>query len=151
MVVVAAGDLVGRQAITDPALGNLIMDAVRRGGGLTYTARCFVDMEIQSGQLAELFSENDTSGYYIVTPHGVLRPPCAGIHLMADASSCDRAKVHRELANSAAIFDGPMMTGYGTDQRTSSTNDRSNRLDVLAKPSCARVYELESILPLTSF
>ena len=55
--------------------GNLIMEAVRRGDGLTYTARCFVDKEIRSGQLLELSSENDTGGYYIVTRPGVLRPP----------------------------------------------------------------------------
>jgi LysR family glycine cleavage system transcriptional activator len=55
--------------------GNLIMEAVRRGDGLTYTARCFVDKEIRSGQLVELSSENDTGGYYIVTRPDVLRPP----------------------------------------------------------------------------
>ena len=55
--------------------GNLIMDAVRRGDGLTYTARCFVDKDIQSGQLMVLSSENNTGGYYIVTRPGVLRPP----------------------------------------------------------------------------
>jgi DNA-binding transcriptional LysR family regulator len=55
--------------------GNLIMGAVRRGDGLTYTARCFVDEEIRSGKLVELSSENDTGGYYIVTRPGVLRPP----------------------------------------------------------------------------
>jgi len=55
--------------------GNLIMAAVRRGDGLTYTARCFVDKEIRSGQLVELSSENDTGGYYIVTRPGVLRTP----------------------------------------------------------------------------
>jgi LysR family glycine cleavage system transcriptional activator len=55
--------------------GNMIMEAVRRGDGLTYTARIFVDQEIRSGQLVELSSENDTGGYYIVTRPGVLRPP----------------------------------------------------------------------------
>jgi LysR family glycine cleavage system transcriptional activator len=55
--------------------GNLIMEAMRRGDGLTYTARCFVDKEIQSGQLVVLSSEHDTGGYYIVTRPGVLRPP----------------------------------------------------------------------------
>ena len=55
--------------------GSLIMEAVRRGDGLTYTARCFVDKEIQSGQLVELSSEKDVGGYYIVTRSGVPRPP----------------------------------------------------------------------------
>ena len=55
--------------------GSLIMDAVRRGHGLTYTARSFVDKDIQAGLLVELFSETDFGGYYIVTRPGVLRPP----------------------------------------------------------------------------
>jgi DNA-binding transcriptional LysR family regulator len=55
--------------------GNLIMDAVRRGDGLTYTARCFVDEDIRSGKLVELSSERGVGGYYIVTRGGVLRPP----------------------------------------------------------------------------
>jgi LysR family glycine cleavage system transcriptional activator len=54
--------------------GNLIMEAVRRGDGLTYTARCFVEEEIESGQLIELYSEVGIGGYYIVTRPGVLRP-----------------------------------------------------------------------------
>ncbi len=55
--------------------GNMIMEAVRRGDGLTYTARIFVDEEIRSGQLLELSSEADVGGYHIVTRPGVLRPP----------------------------------------------------------------------------
>ncbi len=54
--------------------GSLIMDAVRRGHGLTYTARSFVDEDIQAGLLVELFSETDFGGYYIVTRPGALRP-----------------------------------------------------------------------------
>lgn len=55
--------------------GNLIMEAVRRGDGITYTARPFVEKEIRSGQLIELFSETAFGTYYIVTRPGVLRPP----------------------------------------------------------------------------
>lgn len=55
--------------------GNLIMEAVRRGDGLTYTPRPFVEKEIRSGQLLELSSESDAGGFYIVTRPGVLRPP----------------------------------------------------------------------------
>jgi LysR family glycine cleavage system transcriptional activator len=55
--------------------GSLIMDAVRRGHGLTYTARSFVDKDIEAGLLVELFSETDFGGYYIVTRTGVLRTP----------------------------------------------------------------------------
>lgn len=54
--------------------GSLIMDAVRRGHGVTFTARRFVDKDIQSGHLVELFSESDLFGYYLVTRPGVLRP-----------------------------------------------------------------------------
>lgn len=55
--------------------GNLIMEAVRRGDGLTYTARCFVENEIRSGRLVVLSSESNTGGYYAVTRPGVLRLP----------------------------------------------------------------------------
>jgi LysR family glycine cleavage system transcriptional activator len=55
--------------------GTLIMEAVRRGDGLTYTARCFVEDVLGSGQLVLLSSERNTGGYYIVTRQGVLRPP----------------------------------------------------------------------------
>lgn len=55
--------------------GNLIMDAVRRGDGVTYTARSFVNAEIRSGHLVELFTERHPKGYYIATRPGVLRPP----------------------------------------------------------------------------
>ncbi|MFP6729918.1 MAG: LysR family transcriptional regulator [Alphaproteobacteria bacterium] len=55
--------------------GNLIMEAVRRGDGVTYTARSFVDEEIRSGQLVELFTERYPKGYYLATRPGVLRPP----------------------------------------------------------------------------
>ena len=54
--------------------GNLILEAVRRGDGATYTARCFVEEEIKSGRLVVLSSERDTGGYYVVTRDGILRP-----------------------------------------------------------------------------
>jgi len=54
--------------------GHLIMDALGRGDGLTYTARCFVESEIRSGQLMELFSESDSGHYYIVMRPGPQRP-----------------------------------------------------------------------------
>jgi LysR family glycine cleavage system transcriptional activator len=55
--------------------GNLIMEAVRRGDGITYTARPWVEEELRSGQLIELFSERAFGTYYIQTRPGVLRPP----------------------------------------------------------------------------
>ncbi len=54
--------------------GNLIMEAVRRGDGITYTARPWVEEELRSGQLIELFSDKAFGTYYIQTRPGVLRP-----------------------------------------------------------------------------
>lgn len=54
--------------------GNLILEAVRRGDGVTYTARCFVEEDIKSGRLVVLSSERDAGGYYVVTRGGPLRP-----------------------------------------------------------------------------
>ena len=55
--------------------GNMIMEAVRQGDGLTFTARTFVEDELKSGRLVVLSSEKDAGGYYLVTRPGVLRPP----------------------------------------------------------------------------
>ncbi len=75
-------DWMARQGVTldRPLLithmpGNLIMEAVRRGDGITYTARPWVDEELRSGQLIELFSEEAFGTYYIETRPGVPRPP----------------------------------------------------------------------------
>ena len=54
--------------------GNLIMQAVRRGDGVTYTARAFFETEIQAGQMKVLFSEPAFGIYYIATSPGPLRP-----------------------------------------------------------------------------
>jgi LysR family glycine cleavage system transcriptional activator len=51
------------------------MDGTSEDNGLTFTARSFVDKDIQAGLLVELFSESDIGGYYIVTRPGVLRSP----------------------------------------------------------------------------
>jgi len=53
--------------------GNLIMQAVRRGDGITYTARAFFESEIRSGQMKVLFSEPAFGTYYIVTSPGPMR------------------------------------------------------------------------------
>ena len=55
--------------------GNLIMQAVRRGDGISYTARSFVDDEIRSGRLRELFCDPLHGVYYLVTRPGVMRKP----------------------------------------------------------------------------
>ena len=53
--------------------GNLIMQAVRRGDGITFTARAFFEAEIRSGQMKVLFSEPEFGTYYIATSPGPLR------------------------------------------------------------------------------
>ena len=54
--------------------GNLIMQAVRRGDGITYTARAFFREEIRSRQIVVLHSEPAYGVYAIETCPGVLRP-----------------------------------------------------------------------------
>jgi LysR family glycine cleavage system transcriptional activator len=50
--------------------GNLIMDAVKRSDGVTYTARQWVNDEIRSGELVELFPEDGIGAFYIHTRAG---------------------------------------------------------------------------------
>ena len=47
--------------------GNLVLDGVRAGQGVTVTVRHFVEYDIVSGRLVELHTEPDTRGYHIVT------------------------------------------------------------------------------------
>lgn len=54
--------------------GNLIMEAVRRGDGITYTARAFFRDDLQAGRVVELFSEPLFGVYYIQTPQEQRRP-----------------------------------------------------------------------------
>jgi len=53
--------------------GNLIMQAVRRGDGITFTARAFFEAEIRSGKMKVLFSEPEFGTYYIATSPGPVR------------------------------------------------------------------------------
>lgn len=56
--------------------GNLLLDGVRDGQGVTATTRRFVDRDIAAGRLQVLHEEQrPDSGYYIVTRPGVLRAP----------------------------------------------------------------------------
>ncbi|HUS54951.1 MAG TPA: LysR family transcriptional regulator [Thermohalobaculum sp.] len=54
--------------------GNLIMDAVRRGDGITYTARAFFRDDLEARKVVELFSEPLFGVYYIQTPREQRRP-----------------------------------------------------------------------------
>ncbi|MEE1554845.1 MAG: LysR family transcriptional regulator, partial [Alphaproteobacteria bacterium] len=53
--------------------GNLIMEAVKRDDGIIYTARSWVEAEIRSGQLTELFVDPAFGTYFIQTRPGVMR------------------------------------------------------------------------------
>jgi len=64
-----------RPLIINHMPGNLIMEAVRRGDGITYTARAFFQDEIRTGQVVVLHSEPAFGHYYIETCPGVMRPP----------------------------------------------------------------------------
>lgn len=63
-----------RPLIINHMPGNLIMEAVRRGDGITYTARAFVQDEIRSGRVVVLHSEPAFGYYLIETSPGLLRP-----------------------------------------------------------------------------
>ncbi len=54
--------------------GNLIMTAVRRGDGVTYTARAFFSEDLAAGRVVELFSEPLFGVYFIETAPAPLRP-----------------------------------------------------------------------------
>jgi len=57
--------------------GNLIMQAVRRGDGITYTARAFFEDEIEAGDMQVLFSDERSGTYYLVTSPGHPSPNVA--------------------------------------------------------------------------
>jgi LysR family glycine cleavage system transcriptional activator len=54
--------------------GNLIMDAVRRGDGITYTARAFFRDDLEVGKVVELFSEPLFGVYFVETLPRPMRP-----------------------------------------------------------------------------
>jgi LysR family glycine cleavage system transcriptional activator len=68
------GVTLDRPLIINHMPGNLIMEAVRRGDGITYTARAFFQEEIRSGEVVILHSEAAFGHYFIATCPGVLRP-----------------------------------------------------------------------------
>ncbi|MGB5706611.1 MAG: LysR family transcriptional regulator [Arenicellales bacterium] len=65
-------------SITKPLMitqmpGNLIMQAVRRGDGISYTARAFFEEDIRAGSMKVLFSDSAVGIYCIETCKGPLR------------------------------------------------------------------------------
>ncbi|MBO9413021.1 MULTISPECIES: LysR family transcriptional regulator [unclassified Ruegeria] len=54
--------------------GNLLLDGLRTGQGVTVTARHFVESDIADGRLVELFCQPGNSGYHIVTTENSMRP-----------------------------------------------------------------------------
>ncbi len=54
--------------------GNLIMQAVRRGDGITFTARAFFQDDIEAGRVRVLHSDPVFGVYYIVTNPSPARP-----------------------------------------------------------------------------
>lgn len=53
--------------------GNLILDAVKRGDGITYTVRQWIEEDLRSGDLVELFPEESVGAFYIHTLSGEQR------------------------------------------------------------------------------
>lgn len=54
--------------------GNLLLDGLRNGYGVAVTVHEWVRQDIEAGRLLELFRDDGTAGYHIVTRPGVLRP-----------------------------------------------------------------------------
>ncbi len=54
--------------------GNLLLDGLRNGYGVAVTVFEWVRQDIAAGRLIELFRDESTAGYYIVSRKGPLRP-----------------------------------------------------------------------------
>lgn len=54
--------------------GNLIMEAVKQGEGITYTARQWVSEELASGVLVDVFAEVQAGAFYLHPRSGPQRP-----------------------------------------------------------------------------
>ncbi|MBO6758879.1 MAG: LysR family transcriptional regulator [Roseibium sp.] len=57
--------------------GYMVLDGLRRGDGISATARAFIEPDLAAGTMKILFEDNiyPGTGYHIVTRPGVLRPP----------------------------------------------------------------------------
>jgi LysR family glycine cleavage system transcriptional activator len=55
--------------------GNLIMQAVRRGVGITHTVRDYFTQDIRSGAVVAAYPEPAFGAFYVLTAEGTVRPP----------------------------------------------------------------------------
>lgn len=55
--------------------GNLIMESITRGDGVTYTCRQWIERELETGELVELFSDDRCGVFHIVSAHPSPREP----------------------------------------------------------------------------
>jgi LysR family glycine cleavage system transcriptional activator len=69
------GVILDRPLMISHMPGNLILDAVKRGDGITYTVRQWVAEEIRSGELVEMFPEDGEGAFYVHTLPGEKRQP----------------------------------------------------------------------------
>jgi len=67
------GVVLDRPLMISQMPGNLIMQAVRRGDGITYTARAFFEKDITAGQITVMHSEPAYGIYYIESGPGAAR------------------------------------------------------------------------------
>ncbi len=68
------GVILDRPLIISQMPGNLIMQALRRGDGISYTARAFFQDDIAAGRMKVLHSEPGTGIYYIEANRAPSRP-----------------------------------------------------------------------------
>ena len=54
--------------------GNLLLEGLRAGQGVTATVRHFVEHDIAAGRLIELYAEPEGSGYHVLTGKAPVRP-----------------------------------------------------------------------------
>jgi len=57
--------------------GYMVLEGLRRGDGISATAKTFIEAEVETGSLKVLFEEGvyPGTGYHLVTRPGVKRPP----------------------------------------------------------------------------
>ena len=57
--------------------GYMVLEGLRRGDGISATARAFIEPDVAAGNLRVLFEDTvrPGAGYYLLTRPGVMRPP----------------------------------------------------------------------------